>query len=263
MFRAVIIVTILTTSISCETESVQAETIKQRSDRIRREIEQKRAKTRAKSEKLRKSFEQRRSLAKKEIEQNRAKSQAEADQVKKSIEQRLSESAQYESDQKAARARIEAARAFEPSAAPRPEVCFNSFLKKARSAKSFEEILPYLSVVDREYYKRIQKEYDPKRAQEQRQRYEAEGGMSEASIAHMTNPPYTKGLAFYQRIAKKIRKFKSSEVDGNKAVLHVTIHADAVVNGLDYTKGTATINMVGEGKYWYIDSYDEGAFVYR
>ncbi len=33
---------------------------------------------------------------------------------------------------------------FDPQAAPRPEVCFDAFLRAARSAKSFEEILPYL-----------------------------------------------------------------------------------------------------------------------
>jgi len=234
MFRAIIIATILTASISCMTGSAQAETVKQRIARMKRESAKSRAKFDA-------DFKKRSSELDKKF--------AEADKARE--------------DRKKEEANKERLKIFNPSGAPRPEVCFNSFLKKARAATSFEEILPYLPMDDREHYKRRQREYDPKIAAEKRKRYQAEGELDEKAIAHLTNPPYTNALRHYKAIAEKVRKFESSKIDGNKANLYITIHASASFNGVGYTKGTATVGMVGEGKYWYFDTFKEGTIVRR
>ena len=147
---------------------------------------------------------------------------------------------------------------FDPQTAPRPEVSFDAFLRAARSAKSFEEILPYLPADKREYYEREQRQYDPEQARERRLRYEKEGKLDAAAIQHLTQPPYVSGLKGYRGMALKVNEFVSATTKGDRATLNVTIHIDETINGVRYTQSTATIGMIGEGNNWKFESFKEG-----
>ena len=156
-----------------------------------------------------------------------------------------------------------AATKFNPQAAPRPEESFDAFLTAARNAKSFSEILPYLPADKREYYEREQKAYDPARAREQRIRYQKEGTLDADAIANLTQPPYERGLKFYQSVARKVNEFVAARTNGDRAYLEVTIQINDVINGQRMTKSTATIGMVGEGNSWKFESFKEGIFAER
>ncbi len=196
----------------------------------------------ARSARMKREFEQQSQQMKKDFEKLKKQNSAAA----KSTEASRTKSA------------TTAAAKFDPQAAPRPEVCFGTFLQAARSAKSFEEILPYVPADKREYYEREQKLYDPVKARERRIRYEKEGKLDAAAIQHLTQSPYITGLKGYRSMALKVNEFVSATTKGDRATLQVTIHIDETINGVRYTKSTATIGMVGEGQTWKFESFQEG-----
>lgn len=196
----------------------------------------------ARSARMKREFEQKSQQMKKDFEKQKKQNSAAA----KSVEPLRTPSAAPPAPQ------------FDPQTAPRPEVCFDAFLRAARSAKSFDEILPYLPADKREYYEREQKRYDPEQARERRLRYEKEGKLDAAAIQHLTQPPYASGLKGYRGMALKVNEFVSAKTQGDRATLNVTIHIDETINGVRYTQSTATIGMIGEGDTWKFESFKEG-----
>lgn len=152
---------------------------------------------------------------------------------------------------------------FNPKSAPPPEVCFVKFVVATQKATSMSQILKYLPEDKAEAYKHRQENFNPETARERRKRYEAEGKLDEDSIKHLTSSPYDNGLKFHKRVADKIRSLKSVRIDGDKAWLTVAIRSSAVINGVAYPKGTATVGMVGEGNTWKYDSFKESVMVSR
>lgn len=179
-------------------------------------------------------------------------------QMKKDFEKLKKQNSASAKATNTARTKSSEAVQFDAQSAPRPEVCFDAFLQAARSAKSFEEILPYLPADKREYYQREQKLYDPERARERRLKYEKEGKLDADSIQHLTQPPYDTGLKSYRGMALKVNEFVSATTTGDRATLHVTIHINETIDGVRYTKSTASIGMIGEGDSWKFESFKEG-----
>jgi hypothetical protein len=102
-----------------------------------------------------------------------------------------------------------------------------------------------------------QRLHDPKLAEQRRREYEQEGKLDTDAIRHLTSSPYEVDFRFRKTVADKILKFISAKVDGDEAELEVSIRIHDIINGAVYTRSTATIGMVGEGKNWYMVTFRE------
>ncbi|MCA9078959.1 MAG: hypothetical protein KDA58_00310 [Planctomycetaceae bacterium] len=150
---------------------------------------------------------------------------------------------------------------FDPNSLPRPEQCFASFLQTTRQARSFDQVLPYLTLSDQQHYQREQQAHTPELV-EQRRKFHTESGASAESIAFLTMAPYERGLEHHQRIANSVRKFVSVRVNGKEAKMVVTAQVRRSQNGVGYPYGSATITMVAEEGYWRLAGYSESEVSY-
>lgn len=87
--------------------------------------------------------------------------------------------------------------------------------------------------------------------------------MDKESLEFLTNPPFVNSLNYHKHLAGRVTKITSVEVDGDHAKIRVDVTSDVVVNGIAYTRGAATIGMVGEGSLWRFDTYSEDIMVSR
>ncbi|TWT55401.1 hypothetical protein KOR42_27870 [Thalassoglobus neptunius] len=154
--------------------------------------------------------------------------------------------------------------AFDPSKAPSPERCLAYFLVSARKATSVHEFLKYLPDEKQQSLKRRQERYDPADVPRSREFFlKNNPDMDEESLKFLTNPPFVNSLNYHKHLAGRVTKITGVEVDGNNAKIRVEVTSDVVVNGIAYTRGAATIGMVGEGSLWRFNSYSEDIMVSR
>jgi hypothetical protein len=152
--------------------------------------------------------------------------------------------------------------AFDASQAPSPTACFEQYVAAAKSAGSMEQLLPYLPENEQKALQARQSSYDPKQAAKNRQWHKQQDPkLSEESLIHLSNPPFTNALKFHRGLASSVIKVLSEKIDGNKAKLVVSIHSNAVVNGERYPYSTADVEMVGEGRLWRAVSFKPSIMV--
>jgi len=151
---------------------------------------------------------------------------------------------------------------FDSKAAPKPEVCFASFLKKAYRAKKLEELLPYLTQERREFYAamdQVAKKDVSKKANALGINPFGNSAPTDSQAGQkMVQERKQFALDYYKALARKIDRYVSTKVDGNQATIEVTAKVDVNINGKRVTKAHATVMMVGEGKYWRFVGFIEG-----
>jgi len=153
---------------------------------------------------------------------------------------------------------------FNAASAPSPEDCLWAFVRATRSATSMEQVYPYLPVGQAHTMREMQARYDPKQAAESRKSWlERDPKMSKDTLDHLTGPPNDWDLKFHKDIAKDIIQILSVHIEGNEALLRVSTHSDAVINGAKYPYGTARIELIGEGSYWKLSRYEDGIMAYQ
>ncbi|TWT78535.1 hypothetical protein Pla123a_13280 [Posidoniimonas polymericola] len=116
------------------------------------------------------------------------------------------------------------------------------FLKTARKADSFEQVLPLLPEETRDDYQRQESVWDKDAIRSAVK----ESSLFGDSADLFARTPYEKGLGRYRSMADKIRKYVSTEIDGDEA----TVHVETRVNG---EWNPATVRMVREGAHWKFD----------
>ncbi len=137
-------------------------------------------------------------------------------------------------------------------------------VRTARKANSVTQFMKYLPDDEQESLKKRQARFDPEVAKKRKIEYRRDKpDMSEDSIAFLTNPPYVNSLNWYKMLANKIQRITSVKIDGEKATLSVDVKSDAVINGIAYPNGSATITMIGEGNLWRFSGYKESIMVSR
>jgi hypothetical protein len=52
-------------------------------------------------------------------------------------------------------------------------------------------------------------------------------------------------------------------VEGNKATLKISTHGNAVIDGGRYPYSTARVELLGQGNFWRLDSYNDDNVVYQ
>jgi len=145
---------------------------------------------------------------------------------------------------------------FNRSAAPAPDECLRSFVAAASNATSMEQLMPFLPHNEMQALKARQSQYDPAEAARGREWHRKQDPtLSEESLAHLTNPPYTTALKFKKALAGDIRDILSVKEDGDKASLVVSTNNGATINGEYYPYGQADVEMVGEGNTWKLSRF--------
>ena len=146
-----------------------------------------------------------------------------------------------------------------------PDEWLVQFVKTTKSAKSFDQLLPFVTKERAESYLRQKASYDPKKAMERRRELQKESGFSPDLIDRMTSHPSKHALLHHKKIAGKITNLKPNSIYVNKdqAKLVVDIRSDAVIDGKSYSKSTASIGLIGQGNTWRFESFKESSLVSR
>lgn len=151
---------------------------------------------------------------------------------------------------------------FNARSAPSPAACFTSLVQQARATNSVSSLFPYLPQSKVDQLREAQNGYDPALAATRRAQYRTDRTMSQEAIDHLTDDPYTRELKSLKKLANKVLRIGTPEINGNQAKLSISIRSDArqQINGGKweaYPYSTALVKMVGEGSYWKFESYNE------
>lgn len=153
---------------------------------------------------------------------------------------------------------------FDAKKAPTPDLCLLKFAHAARAATKIEELMPYIPYAKLKVLKECQAQYDPALAAQRRAEYQAKG-MDQDGIDHLTASPYAGELKRLKSLGEKIMRVKNIKyTKSNKAELHIaTQNNHFIVNGASYPYGTAEVEMLGEGNYWFLESYNDNNIGYK
>ena len=216
---------------------------------MRREIEWRRRKMKEKMERQRREMERRQKEAQRKAERFRKDVARRQQEVKKSL--------YFPS-------RGPEPPPFDPSTAPDPKVCFETFIKKIQNADSLDDFISYLPLDDQRYLKREQAEYDPNEVPAKRARWRRiKPDITEETLIFHTQSPYARAFKRYKRIAKKFRHTKSVKIDGNQAILNIATSNTALINGVPYRYSSATVTLDGQAGYWRMTGYKDSSVYYR
>lgn len=183
-------------------------------------------------------------------------------EMKADFERRTAESKKRTATSRSRRAKPKPE--FNAVAAPSPARCLAYFLIAAKAGNSIDELMKYVPDSKQRVLQVRQKSYDPELARERRARLKQDHPEYDtATLDHLTDSPYAGFIKFHQRLALKVKKINSVKVNRNRATIGVVIKSDAIVNGIPYPNGTATVVMIGEGHLWRFKSYKESELVSR
>jgi len=87
--------------------------------------------------------------------------------------------------------------------------------------------------------------------------------LSEESLTHLSNPPFTNSLKFHKGLASHIQEILSVKVDGTQAKLVVSTTNGATSDGGYFPYSKADVEMVGEGNFWRLSRYQPSNVYYQ
>lgn len=137
------------------------------------------------------------------------------------------------------------------SAALRPAVHFQNFLKVGRKATSMRQILPFLPAQQQAEYREEERQFDPELAKKQQELLGRSETFGTGLGKIVAKSPFERALGRYQMIAKRIVKYISTDRRGDQATLHVKVR-----NNLG-TLSNATVGMVREVSDWKFAEYKQ------
>jgi len=154
--------------------------------------------------------------------------------------------------------------AFNAAAAPPPGDCLLEFAAIARNASSMEQVLRYLPDGEQKTLREQQANYDPKQAASGRAWHKKQNpNLSEETLTHLSNPPFTNSLKFHRSLASHICEVLSVKVEGNTAELVVSTTNGATINGGHYPYSKAHVEMIGQGNSWRLSRYRPSDVYYQ
>jgi len=157
---------------------------------------------------------------------------------------------------------------FDATKAPSPSLCYMKFVQTANSATSMDSLFPYIPFSKARSLKEEQQQYDPALAAQHKAQYQAEKRLDADAITHLTQDPYSGELKRLKSIAKLFMRVQKAEINGNKAELRIATRNSATAsfnNGPmeKFPYGTAKVEMIGEGSYWRMSSYNDDNINYK
>jgi hypothetical protein len=153
---------------------------------------------------------------------------------------------------------------FDAASAPSPAECFRAYVAAARRASSMEQVLPFLPEGEQKSLRAYQATYDPQQAAHGRQWHrQQDPKISEETLDHLSNPPFTNALKFHQGLAKEVIDVLSFKIDGNKAKLVVSTSSGATIDGQYYPYSKANVEMIGEERTWKLSRYKPSIMYYK
>lgn len=158
---------------------------------------------------------------------------------------------------------------FDAKKAPSPVLCFLKFVATARTARTMDELLPFIPYAQQRVLKECQQQWDPQRAAHSKAAWmKSNPSMRESSADHLTEAPYTRELKHLNEIAAKVMRVRAFKITAaNKAELDVatqsTLSTNAYGKWEDFPYGTAEVEMLGEGDYWRMKSYNDNNIHYK
>jgi len=157
-----------------------------------------------------------------------------------------------------------AAPAFDAGSAPPPAECFKAYVAAARRATSMEQVLSFLPEGEQKSLRAYQATYDPGEAARGREWHRQQNPkISEKTLTHLSNPPFTNALKFHQGLAKDVIDVLSVKIEGNQASLVVSTSSGATVNGQYYGYSKADVELIGEGRTWKLSRYKPSIVYYK
>jgi hypothetical protein len=158
---------------------------------------------------------------------------------------------------------------FDARKAPSPDLCFLMFVATARTARTMDELLPFVPFAQQRVLKECQQQWNPQQAAASKADWKSRNpSMSGESIEHLTGAPYTRELKHLYEIASKVMRVMDVKITAaNKAELKVatqnTLSTNAYGKWEDFPYSTAEVEMLGEGDYWRMRSYNDNNVHYK
>jgi len=158
---------------------------------------------------------------------------------------------------------------FDAKKAPSPDLCFLKFVATARTARSMDELLAFVPFAQQRVLKERQQQWNPQQAAANKADWKRrDPSMSEQSLEHLTGAPYTGELKNLSGIASKVMRVMEVKITGpNKAELKVatqsTLSTNAYGKREDFPYSTANVEMLGEGDYWRMKTYNDNNVHYK
>lgn len=154
--------------------------------------------------------------------------------------------------------------AYDVKKAPSPDLCFLKFVATAKTATNMNQLMEFLPFSKSRSLKEQQQLYDPAMAAQHRESFKrSDPNISEASLTHLTQDPYSGELKHCHEVAAKILRIRKVTIKGNKAFLDVGVRAEATQDGAKYPYGIADVEMICEGNYWKFSSYSDHNIFYK
>jgi hypothetical protein len=154
--------------------------------------------------------------------------------------------------------------AFNAASAPSPGECLLAFVATARTASSMEPLLRFLPDGEQRTLRETQANYDPKQAASGRAWHKKQNpNISEESLTHLSNLPFTNSLKFHKSLAGHIQEILSVKIEGAEAKLVVSTTNGATIDGGYFPYSKADVEMVGEGNSWRLSRYRPSNVYYQ
>ena len=153
---------------------------------------------------------------------------------------------------------------FNAASSPSPNECLLAFVAAAHTASSMESLLRFLPDGEQRTLRESQAKYDPQQAASGRAWHKKQNSsISEETLTHLSNPPFTNSLKFHKSLAGHIQEVLSVKIEGARAKLVVATTNGATVDGGYFPYSKASVEMVGEGNYWRLWRYQPSNVYYR